>query len=41
MLGSMAWDDIGWHIQEACDEDKVFTYKDIPENTLIDKKRME
>lgn len=29
MLGGMAWDDIGWHIYEAVDEDKVFTRNEL------------
>jgi len=29
MLGCMAWDDIGWHIHEAVDEDKVFTRNEL------------
>lgn len=29
MLGGMAWDDIGWHIHGAVDEDKVFTKNEL------------
>lgn len=29
MLGGMAWDDIGWHIHGAVDEDKVFTRNEL------------
>lgn len=29
MLGGMAWDDIGWHIYGAVDEDKVFTINEL------------
>jgi len=28
-LGGMAWDDIGWHIHGAVDEDKVFTRNEL------------
>lgn len=29
MLGGMAWNDIGWYIHEAMDEDKVFTRNEL------------
>lgn len=29
MLGGMAWDDIGWHIYGAVDEDKMFTRNEL------------
>lgn len=29
MLGGMAWDDIGWHINGAVDEDKVLTKNEL------------
>ncbi len=28
-LGGMAWDNIGWHIHGAVDEDKVFTRNEL------------
>lgn len=29
MLGGMAWDDIGWHLYQAIDEDKLFTKQEL------------
>ena len=28
-LGGMAWDDIGWHLYYAIDEDKLFTRNEL------------
>lgn len=29
MLGGMVWDDIGWHIHGAVNDDKVFTRNEL------------
>lgn len=29
MLGGMAWEDIGWHIYRAVNEDKFFTKNEL------------
>lgn len=29
ILSGMAWDDVGWHIHGAIDEDKVFTRNEL------------
>lgn len=31
MLGGMAWDDIGWHLYRAIDENKLFTRQELAE----------